>query len=269
MGREVEFAEDILAIADGNGQVEPFSSSRELSLEGAYAIAAEVMKLRLARGERQVGWKIGFTNRTTWDEYDVHAPIWGPMYDTTVGALEDADPSIDISSFAEPRIEPEIAFRFRNAPLPGMDEAALLECVDGIAHGFEIVNSMFPGWRFSAPDTVAAFALHGAYRHGAFRRIGPPDRADWLARLSAFELELLCDGKEMDRGQARNVLDGPLSALRHFVDGLDGNRHGWSVRAGHIVTTGTLTRAFPVASREVWETSLHGLALPGIRMKMD
>ncbi len=52
-----------------------------------------------------------------------------------------------------------------------MDEAALLGCIAWVAHGFEIVHSMFAGWRFAAADTVAAFALHGAYRLGPRRPI--------------------------------------------------------------------------------------------------
>ena len=32
-----------------------------------------------------------------------------------------------------------------------------------------------------------------------------------------FEIDLLCDGRVIDRGRSANVLDGPLSALRHLV----------------------------------------------------
>ncbi len=42
----------------------------------AYAVAREIHGLRLARGERPVGRKIGFTNRNIWPEYGVYAPIW-------------------------------------------------------------------------------------------------------------------------------------------------------------------------------------------------
>jgi hypothetical protein len=61
-----------------------------------------------------------------------------------------------------PRIESEIIFKLALAPAPGMDETALLACIDWVGHGFEIVQSIFPGWKFSAPDAVAAFGLHGA-----------------------------------------------------------------------------------------------------------
>jgi 2-oxo-3-hexenedioate decarboxylase len=37
--------------------------------------------------------------------------------------------------------------------------------------------------------------------------------------------------------------------------------------AGEIVTTGTVTRAFPVAPGETWRTELHGLDLPAMTIR--
>ena len=42
----------------------------------ALAVQDEIIALRRARGERTVGYKIGFTNRTIWPVYGVHQPIW-------------------------------------------------------------------------------------------------------------------------------------------------------------------------------------------------
>ena len=43
-----------------------------------------------------------------------------------------------------------------------MDEHALLGCIDWIAHGFEIVQSVYPSWILTGPESAAAFGLHGA-----------------------------------------------------------------------------------------------------------
>jgi len=172
-------------------------------LDQAYQVTAALRRIRQQRGERPVGRKIGFTNRTIWDEYQVYAPIWGDMYATTLQET-DGHAHLDLSSYLEPRIEPEIAFGLARAPEPGMGEAALLGCIAWVAHGFEIVHSMFEGWRFAAADTVAAFALHGAYRLGPRRHSGihlPPGlqevKVDWaeappqvLGRLPGGEFQL-------------------------------------------------------------------------------
>jgi 2-oxo-3-hexenedioate decarboxylase len=70
----------------------------------------------------------------------------------------------------------------------------------------------------------------------------------------------------MDRGKAENVLGSPLSALRHFVRGLAEWDVGWGVKPGDLVTTGTITRAFPIRPGERWSTEVRGLPLDGIAL---
>jgi 2-oxo-3-hexenedioate decarboxylase len=59
-------------------------------------------------------------------------------------------------------------------------------------------------------------------------------------------------------------LGGPVSALRYLIDLLARDQVNPPLAAGEIVTTGTLTRAFPVAVGETWTTELIGVALSGI-----
>lgn len=254
-------AREILAAWGARRQIASLAARLPgFDLDQAYQVTAALRRLRQARGERPLGRKIGFTNRTIWDEYRVYAPIWGDMYATTLRET-DGTAELDLSPYLEPRLEPEIAFGLARAPEAGMDEATLLGCIAWVAHGFEIVHSMFAGWRFAASDTVAAFALHGAYRLGPRRPIADAPPEGWLAALSRFEISLYRNDARVDRGQARNVLDGPLSALRHLNDLLAADRHNPPLAAGEIITTGTVTRAFPVAPGETWRTELHGLDL--------
>jgi 2-oxo-3-hexenedioate decarboxylase len=147
-----------------------------------------------------------------------------------------------------------------------MDDKALIRCIDWIAHGFEIVQSIFPNWSFKAADTVAAYGLHGRLfigpRHSAESR-----REDWARELSRFEIDLFRNGVLVDHGVAANVLDGPLFALRHLAETLAEDPLNPPLAAGEIVTTGTLTRAFPVSTGEEWTTQLQGVALEGARIR--
>ena len=167
---------------------------------------------------------------------------------------------------AEPRIEPEIVFRLAIAPAAGMDERTLLESVDWIAHGFEVVQSIFPGWQFSVPDTVAAFGLHGALLIGPRHPVAT-HAEDWSRTLSTFGIDLKRDGIVVDHGLGTNVLGGPVSALRHLIDLLARDQVNPPLAAGEIVTTGTLTRAFSVSVGETWATELTGVALDGISVR--
>ena len=261
-----DIAKEVIAVLGTGRQLDPFSKTfPDFGLKDAYSVTATVRAEREARGERPIGRKIGFTNRTIWAEYGVHEPIWGYVYDRTVRDLMSETP-VSLSGLAEPRIEPEIVFGLAAPPQPGMDERALIGCVDWIAHGFEIVQSIFPNWSFRAPDTVAAYGLHGRLfigpRHSASSR-----RDQWARELSRFEIDLFCNGALMDHGAAANVLDGPLFALRHLAETLAQDDLSPPLAAGEIVTTGTLTRAFPVAAGEEWTTKLMGIALEGARIR--
>ncbi|HTZ66279.1 MAG TPA: hydratase [Roseiarcus sp.] len=261
-----DIAEEVFAALGTGRQIAPFSKANpDFGLEAAYRVTASVRAKREARGERPIGRKIGFTNRTIWAEYGVYAPIWGYVYDRTVHDLSSEAP-VSLSGLAEPRIEPEIVFGLAALPLPGMDELALIRCIDWIAHGFEIVQSIFPDWSFKAPDTVAAYGLHGMLligpRHSAEAR-----RDEWRRELARFEIDLFRDGALVDHGAAANVLDGPLFALRHLAETLAQDPLSPPLAAGEIVTTGTLTRAFPVAPGEAWATKLNGLPLESAHIR--
>jgi 2-oxo-3-hexenedioate decarboxylase len=66
----------------------PSAQTAGFSMTDAYALAELNRQRRTARGERALGYKIGFTNRSIWDRYGVHAPIWGSVWDSTVQLLD-------------------------------------------------------------------------------------------------------------------------------------------------------------------------------------
>jgi len=71
----------------------------------------------------------------------------------------------------------------------------------------------------------------------------------------------------MDRGRGSNVLEGPLSVIRHVTGLLESDPDNPPLAAGELVATGTLTRALPVKAGETWTTKLNGIALEGIGLR--
>jgi 2-oxo-3-hexenedioate decarboxylase len=256
---------EILAATDAARPITPFSSrGTEVPLADAYRVSHWLEQARRARGETAVGRKVGFTNRNIWPEYNVYAPNWGYVTNRSVRDLAEMS-VLPLAPFAEPRIEPEIVFGLKRTPSPDMDEAALMDCIAWVAHGYEIVQSIFPEWKFTATDTTAANALHGALLIGPRQHVR--DAADWIAPLANFEVVLYRDNEPIDRGAGRNVLGSPLSALRHVVVLLSEDPVNPPLAAREIVSTGTLTRAFPVKPGETWTTELTGIALPGVALR--
>jgi 2-oxo-3-hexenedioate decarboxylase len=256
---------ELLAAYD-DARLIPLPSERAggLDVPAAYEVSDGLRLARLARGERALGYKIGFTNRTIWPRYNVFEPIWAPVWERTVQLLDGAEATTTLHGLVQPRLEPEIVFGFRAAPRAGMSEFELTGCLAWVAHGYEIVHTHYDGWRFTAADTVADFALHGRLVVGprvpvaSFARLGE--------ELAALELTLSCDGRELETGHGCNVLDGPLNALRLWVDAMALRTPAWPLGAGDIVTTGTLTDAWPMAPGQVWQSRPSDTRLPGLRL---
>lgn len=250
-----------------NRQMEPFTARFPgFASPAAYAVTARLRTLREARGETPIGRKIGFTNRGIWPEYGVYEPIWGYMYDSTVREADQGE-TVDVSHLPEPRIEPEIVLGLEADLEPGMSTGDIAQAIAWVAHGFEIVQSIFPDWCFEAADCIADGGLHGALFLGPKRQIAPGDRQALPKQLAALTLSLSCNGTEIDAGLGANALDGPVEALRHLVGVLADDPENPPIQSSEMITTGTLTRAFPIAAAQRWSTAIAGFDLPGLDLR--
>jgi 2-oxo-3-hexenedioate decarboxylase len=261
-------AQEMKAAQEAAGQIEPFTTRLPgFDLRAAYEVADLVHRARLAEGAKPVGRKIGFTNPAMWDRFGVREPIWAYVYDTTVVQLQGTRTTCRLGRFVEPKIEPEIVLHFHSTPSLGADPDGVLSAIDWVAHGFEIVQSHFPGWKFEAPDTVADWALHGTLI------VGPPQPVarlggDLVAALETFSLALSCDGREVETGRGSNVLGSPLAAITYLASLLGQTDHA-PLHAGELVTTGTITTARSVRAGETWQSEVKGIALPGLTVEFS
>lgn len=260
-------AREMHRIQDEGGQVAPFTSRfADFDAAAAYAGARQLCGLRRAQGWAPVGRKIGFTNANLWPTYGVRAPIWGWMYDRTVRLLDGVSARCSLAGLVQPRIEPEIVFRLRSVPAPEAGPAAWLAALEWVAHGFEIVQSHYPGWKFGAADTILDGGLHGRLLVGPRQPVAGAGPA--LARaLASFTLELSCDGTPVETGGGAQVLGSPLAALAHLAAVLAAQDGAEPLQPGEIITTGTVTGAYPVAPGQTWRSRLDGIDLPGLDLQ--
>jgi 2-keto-4-pentenoate hydratase len=91
--------------------------------------------------------------------------------------------------------------------------------------------------------------------------------ADPAAELRALRVELLRNGEVVDRGEGSVVLDGPVDALRQWVEAMHAQPQRWPIRAGDIVTTGTITDAWPMAPGMRFETRLSDSRLSALTLE--
>jgi 2-oxo-3-hexenedioate decarboxylase len=229
----------------------------------AYSVAADIVKLRRARGEKTVGRKIGFTNRNIWAEYGATAPIWAHVYDRTLVHADDGRASVSLKGSARPRLEPEIAFKLKTPLAAGAHEPAkVLEAIEWLAPSFEIVDCHFDDWKFKSADSAADFALHWRLIVGTPCTVRASDIPALVSQLRDCRVSLARDGAVADRGVGSNALGHPASALAHLADALSRQPAFEPLAAGEIITTGTLTAALPMRPGEEWVSRYEGL--PGV-----
>jgi 2-keto-4-pentenoate hydratase len=261
--------QQILAHQDSGQPWPAGGGSAIIDLPAAYQTALAVRTLRRARGELPCGYKVGFTNRTIWPRYNVFAPIWGTVWNTTLTTCDGAG-RVSLANTCQPRLEPEVVFGFKATPRAGAGLQDLFDALDWVAPGFEIVQSHLPDWKFNPAQTVADGGLHAHLLIGPRLPVGAlaQDAEQLHQLLAGAHLHLLKNGKVVEEGAGAQVLDSPLRALLHFCEALRACPGAPDLVAGDLVTTGTWTDAWPVAAGETWRARFD-TALPALDIRFD
>lgn len=251
------------AQALANGQsIAPFKAfNPDITLKDSYQIAAGLVD---ERGLLRVGRKIGFTNRNIWPEFGVNQPMWGPVFASSLTEMTDGTAETSLEMHPEPKIEPEIVFGLGANVGAHMSEDDIFNCIDWIAPGFELVQSIYPNWSFDIEDAIIAGGLHGQLF------CGPHVPRDQVTpeMLRTFSISLSRNDTVVDTGTGANVLGSPLLALKHLLDVVDQETPGDTVRAGEVITTGTLTQAFNIEPGERWTAAFSGIGLSRITLAL-
>jgi 2-oxo-3-hexenedioate decarboxylase len=241
----------------------PSSLDPSFDLTGAYEVEAELTRLRRADGWTTVGRKVGYANKALWRALKLETLVWASMYDRTVRHAPGGFAEVDVGRMISPKIEPEIVVKLKK-PVASEEPAAVLEGVEWLAIGFEIIDCIFPGWKFQPADFVAAFGLHAALIVGEPRPLTPEMVAPLVEQLPQVKVCLFKDDELTDEGSGKNALRSPalcvgeLAAAIRRRTGLD------PLAAGELVSTGTLTASHAVAAGDRWKVEVRGLDLPNL-----
>lgn len=227
-------AAELLACEDGRRDREPFTDEwPELDLDTGYAIQDLNLRKRLERGEKLIGVKLGLTSRAKQQRMGVDTPFVAWLTDAMI--LPAGDP-VPQDRLIHPRIEPEIVFVMgERLEGPGVSCASAMAAVETVLGGFEIIDSRYRNFRFTAGDVAADNASSGFFTTGP---IGMPPSALDLA-LEGVLVEV--DGQILDSATGAAVQGHPGEALALAANDLA--RRGHAIEAGWIVLTGGMTDA--------------------------
>lgn len=240
----------------------PSATDPGFDLHAAYAVEAELVRMRRAAGRRTVGLKVGYANKAVWRALKLETLVWAHMYDDTVRVAVNDEASLSLATLCPARIEPEIVFTLKRPLEPtDADPAAVLDAVESIALGFEVVHCIYADWKFQPADFVAAYGLHGALVVGTPLAVEPSNIPALVAALPAFGVRLLVDGQVAAEGSGKNSLRSPALCLAELGSALAGRPRAEPLAAGDRVASGGLTESQPIAPGQTWTATVNGLDL--------
>ncbi len=208
----------------------------------AYAIQSAWLDLKLARGTRIIGRKIGLTSRAMQELLGVDQPDYGFLLDSMAVS---SGSTLSRTDFLLPRIEPEIAFWLaKDLKGPGITVAAVLAATRGVSPALELVDSRIAKWQIKLPDTIADNASSARVIVG--EQIVPLDGLD----LAAETVTLTRNGVEVGSGNGAAVLGHPAEAVAWLANKLA--EYDIALVAGQLVLPGAMCAAATVAAGETY-----------------
>lgn len=217
----------------------------------AYAIQTCWTNMRLERGEKIVGRKIGLTSKAIQQQLGVNEPDYGTLWESSFYEAKDRKVTIPASDFLQPRIEGEVAFLI-GKPLrePNITPEQVLAATEACAMGIEIVASRIADWKIKLVDTIADNASYGGFT------LGPWDHQMREADLGGLVMTIHHNGALAAEGLGAAALGHPATSTAWLANKL--LEFGVSLVPGDIVISGGITKMLPVKAGDEFIFSLTG-----------
>jgi 2-oxo-3-hexenedioate decarboxylase len=206
-----------------------------LSVDDAYEIQRLSVEQALSSGNRLVGWKMGLTSKAKQQSVGVDEAIYGRLF----SSMELGDSVLSLENLIHPRIEPEIAFVFKNR-LEGPDVTPrdvwlATECV---MPAVEVIDSRYKNFSFTLVDVVADNAS------GAKFLVSDQAFSPYHCRWDEVGVVMKKNGEVMQTGAGAAVLGHPVKSIVELAHML--SRTGDAIEPGMVVLTGGITDAIHV-----------------------
>lgn len=219
---------------------QPSISFPEMTLAESYLVQKRWAELRVAKGRRIIGHKIGLTSRAMQKASNISEPDYGVLMDDMMfpdGARIAAD------RFIRPRLEVELAFILgQDLAGPDCQIHDVLRATEQVVPALEIID-----YRTETPraivDTIADNAASGGVVVGG-RPIRPFDLdIRWIGAT------LTKNGIIEESGVSAAIMGHPAAGLAWLANKL--HDQGEYLKAGQFVLAGAFTRPVDISSGDV------------------
>lgn len=225
----------------------------QMTLEDGYAVQRALMELKIARGEKIIGYKMGLTSKEKlrqmeYNNMKLTSPIWGVLTDKSLVADGGEIPS---KNLIHPKAEPEIAFKLKQDLKGEVSIDETLAACEGIYAAVEILDSRFSNFEFLPPDVIAdncSAALFAISKNPVM-----PEKTD----IADVKMEMFLNGKVVQSGSSKSIYGHPLASLAELSRLMA--KEGKFVPKGSVVMSGAATPAVAIAAGDKIEVIVEGV----------
>lgn len=235
----------------------------DMTMDDAYAVQTELMRLKAEAGREVIGWKIGLTSKAMQYALNIATPDSGVLYDDMAF---DNDATVPKGRFIQPRIEAEIAFVMK-APLAGADVTRddVIAATGYVTPSIEILDTRIlradpdTGKTRTIVDTISDNAANAGIVLGEARHAIDALDLRWVGSIVSR------NGEVEETGLGAGVLNDPVTGIVWLARRMA--QYGQRIEAGQVILSGSFIRPVECPAGSVIEADFGAFGRVGCRFE--
>lgn len=246
----INYAKELRKAEETRKEVKPLTErDPSLTVDDAYYIQLETVKLKTDEGNKVIGKKVGLTSKAMQKMLGVNEPDYGHLFEEM--KVEHGG-TIAMESMIAPRVEAEIGFLLKeDITGPNVTYLDVLMATDYVVPALEIIDSRIANWEIQLIDTVADNGSCGKVVLGKSRK-------------NLYEIDLRTNGMVLKRngdivktGSGSAALGHPAEAIAWLANKL--SEYNMELKKGELILPGALSAAIPVSKGDKIEADFGAL----------
>ena len=236
--------------------IEPITSLYpDLTEADAYRVQVAIVAIKVERGDKVTGRKVGATSQPIQQLLGIDEPIYGTLFESNRVANGE---TISLSQFIHPRVECEIAFLLGEDVVgPGITASGVLAATQAVVASLEINDPRTREWKIGSREAIADNGVTARFVLSEQRL--PVEDLD----LPNTRVVLKKNSEEVASATGAAVLGDPARAVAWLANKLAG--HHQSLKADEIVLPGSMTPIYPVGVADKVEAEFDVLGSVSVR----
>ena len=242
------YAQKILNDYDTKNPSILFKNNINISVVDAYKIQSIVTNLRIKRGEKLIGYKIGSISKQTQKKYGFSHPAWGRLWESE---LHTNGVELNKKDYSNPAMEAEFGIILNRDLEPNqINSEYLLDSIDTIHPIIEIHNKVFYGKEPYGAEHISNNAINAGVVCGS--GVNKPNINE------ITDLKLIYDKEKIDGWTNKKWPHDMLSEIEWFV--LEQAKRNNILKKGNLILTGAYGPPIPIKNKKLIEvtSSLFG-----------